>query len=78
MRLPCKVFPVQDGSHIYSARLTVSIGLPHTHAPRTKRFEAVIDSGASRCMFNADIGRFIGLDIEAGRLEQTVGISSLS
>jgi hypothetical protein len=29
-------------------------------------------------MFNADIGRFIGLDIEAGRLEQTVGISSLS
>jgi hypothetical protein len=29
-------------------------------------------------MFNADIGRYIGLDVEAGTLEQTIGIDSLS
>lgn len=29
-------------------------------------------------MFNADIGRFIGLDIQAGMLEETQGINSIS
>jgi len=29
-------------------------------------------------MFNADIGRFIGLDIQAGVLEETQGINSIS
>lgn len=71
-------FPIQDGSHIYCAQLNVSIALPYQNAPRTKRFEAVVDSGASRCMFNADIGRSIGLDIEAGRREETLGISGRS
>jgi hypothetical protein len=56
----------------------VSIALPYKNAPRTKRFEAVIDTGATRCMFNADIGRYIGLDIESGDMEETQGISMIS
>jgi hypothetical protein len=78
VRLPCKVFPVKDGSYIYSAPLNVSIALPDKNAPRTKRFEAIVDSGATRCVFNAEIGRYIGLKIEAGTLEETIGIDSLS
>lgn len=54
--------------------LNVSVALPLPNAPRTKRFEALIDSGAGRCMFHADIGRFLGLDIRAGQLERTLGI----
>jgi hypothetical protein len=78
VRFPLKASPVQDGAHVYSARLEVSIALPLKNAPRTKRFEAVVDSGATRCVFNAEIGRFIGLDIEAGKLEQTQGISAVA
>jgi len=51
----------------------VQIALPTKNAPRTKRFEATIDSGASRCLFHASI--FIGLDIEKGQVEETFGIS---
>ena len=52
--------------------LNVNIALPSKNAPpRTKRFEAVIDSGASRCIFHASIGRFIGLEIEEGTVEET-------
>jgi hypothetical protein len=74
LKVPYKVFPDQFGSHVYSARLEVSLALPTPHAPRSKRFEAIIDSGATRCMFHADIGRFLGLDIQSGHLEKTQGI----
>ena len=55
--------------------LAVNIARPAKNAPRTKRFEAIIDSGASRCVFHASIGKYIGLEIEKGSVEETVGIS---
>ena len=54
--------------------LHVNLALPNPTAPRTKRFEAIIDSGATRCIFHADIGRHLGLDIQSGQLETTQGI----
>jgi hypothetical protein len=51
------------------------MALPHPGAPRTKRFEAIIDSGATRCLFHADIARHIGLDLTSGQIEITNGIS---
>lgn len=75
MKIAYKVFPKDRyGSPGYSALLNVHISLPTPNAPRTKRFEAVIDSGATRCMFHADIGRHIGLDIQKGDQEKTQGI----
>lgn len=74
MKVPYRVFPDKNGAYLYSARLDISIALPHKGAPRTKRFEALVDSGATRCMFNAGIGRFIGLDIQSGDVEITQGI----
>jgi len=35
----------------------------------------LIDSGASRCIFHANIGKAIGFDIEKGEPEDTFGIS---
>jgi len=34
----------------------------------------MVDSGASCCLFHADIAKHIGLDLKAGRLQMTNGI----
>lgn len=38
-------------------------------------FEAVIDSGSSFCLFHSAVGEDIGLDIESGELDETMGVS---
>jgi predicted aspartyl protease len=38
------------------------------------RVDALIDSGADKCLFNAEIGREIGLEIEKGEKEIFSGI----
>lgn len=53
----------------------MQIGNPTKHSPPTKRFEALIDSGASYCIFHYDIARAIGLDVEKGEKDETVGVS---
>ena len=55
--------------------LPVQISNLAKHSQPTKRFEAIIDSGASRCIFHTSIGRAIGFDIERGRKEDTTGVS---
>jgi len=74
MKVPYRIYPDSFGSYIYSAALDISLALPVPHSPRTRRFEVIIDSGAARCMFHADIGRYLGLDMTSGRLERTQGI----
>jgi hypothetical protein len=34
-----------------------------------------VDTGASKCIFHASVGRAIGLNIESGEADQTVGVS---
>lgn len=53
----------------------MQIGNPAKHSPPTKRFEALIDSGATYCIFHHDIGKAVGFDIEKGEKEETVGVS---
>jgi hypothetical protein len=50
------------------------LALTTPNAPRTKKFECVIDSGAGRCVFHADIARFLRLDLKSGTKEMTNGI----
>lgn len=73
--VPYKVQPDQYGSFVYSVTLGVNLALPKPNAPRTKRFEAIIDSGASRCLFHASIAAYLGLDLKAGIPEYCNGIS---
>jgi hypothetical protein len=75
LRIPYKVFPDGFGGQAYSAMLNVQIALPDPKAPRTKRFEVVIDSGASRCHFHADFARHLGIDLTQCPTEPTLGIS---
>lgn len=55
--------------------MSVNIALPTKNAPRSKRFDAIIDSGASGCLFHGSIGRAIGLEIEKGEKADTLGIA---
>ncbi len=57
------------------AVLNVQIARAERNAPRSKRFEAAIDSGAGRCIFHSDIGKAIGLDVEKGQSQETVGVT---
>ncbi|HZL25318.1 MAG TPA: retropepsin-like aspartic protease [Acidobacteriaceae bacterium] len=45
------------------------------NSPRTRKFEAIIDSGATRCVFNADLAKYLGLVLKDGIREMTTGIS---
>jgi hypothetical protein len=54
--------------------LSVQIALPIQNAPRTKRFEALIDSGAGRCLFHSDFATHLGIDYKSCPVETTVGI----
>lgn len=44
----------------------IPIRLSYGHGPQTKRFEALIDSGAPDCLFSADIAAFLKIKIESG------------
>jgi hypothetical protein len=76
LKIPYKKFPAPNapGGFHYTATVPVNIALPTKNAPRSKRFDGIIDSGASQCIFHGAIGRSIGLDIAKGRVEQTLGI----
>ena len=78
MKFPYKNYPTAQGHPDLCAILLVQIGNPAKHSPPSKRFEALIDSGASRCIFHASIGKAIGFDLEKGEKEETVGISGKS
>jgi hypothetical protein len=80
LKVPYKKYPAPHAKSgfCYAASIPVSIALPAKHSPRSKRFDAIIDSGASQCLFHASIGRAIGLEIEKGGLTQTLGIAGPS
>jgi hypothetical protein len=78
--IPYKKYPAPGGFY-YAASIPVDISLPakpSLSVTRSKRFDAIIDSGASACLFHASIGRAIGLEIEQGQVEYTQGVSGQS
>jgi hypothetical protein len=75
LKFPYKQFPRSKGGYVYHAVLDVYIALPEPRAPRSKKIEAFIDSGASRTIFHASIGRALGFQIEKGELEEPLGIT---
>ena len=78
LTIPYKKNPDSSGGFYYAAFLPVNIARAEKNAPRSKRFEALIDSGASACMFNSLIGTAIGLDVTRGELIENLGIAGVS
>lgn len=51
----------------------VNVALIHGHA-KSRRFEAVVDSGSPRCLFHAGIGEAIGIQVTKGRRGSLSGV----
>lgn len=69
----CRDYPVGDEADWHPA-LSIRIANPVKHSPPSRPFEALIDTGASRCIFHASIGEAIGLKLTNGVEEKTVGV----
>ena len=80
LKFPYKRYPdpKAPGGFYYAASAPVNIALPTRNSPRSKRFDAIIDSGATNCVFHSSIGRAVGLEIEKGEPAQTQGIAGPS
>jgi hypothetical protein len=80
LKLPYKKYPAPQApdGFFYAASTPVNIARSEKNAPRSKRFDAIIDSGASGCLFHASIGRAVGLDIEKGIVAETLGVTGPS
>ena len=74
IKLPYSAYPDQFGSYSYSVKLNVQLAVTTPNAPRTKRFEAIIDSGATRCLFDWSLAEFLGIQKADCRVEVTTGI----
>ena len=51
--------------------MTLAVGYRHA---KSKRFEAVVDSGSPWCLFHSEIGKSIGIKIEKGRKGKLGGV----
>jgi hypothetical protein len=77
VRFAYKNYPRYKGVDDWAAALPVQVSNPAKHSPPCRKFEAVIDSGASLCLFHSSIGMGIGLNVEKGELDETVGVSGV-
>ncbi len=72
MRIPYRTFPGPEGSVLFYPLIRIRIG--SRRGLTTRPFEALVDSGATDCMFPASIAAAIGLDLKAGAKNQRIGI----
>jgi len=74
LKIPYKAILSTSGTTGFCTILQVQLALPLPNSPRTKRFEAYIDSGASRCLFHGDFARHLGIDLSGCKTEDTISI----
>jgi hypothetical protein len=74
IRLPYQVSSDPLNGRLASVFLNVLISNPHNPVGKCAPVQAIIDSGASGCVFDARLGRMIGLDVKAGHRTVAVGI----
>ena len=72
MRVAFKPLPSIIGPPIYYPLLRVS--LSKRHGPKSRPFEAMVDSGSADCIFHSSVASAIGIKLESGRKEIRTGI----
>lgn len=76
MRAPYRTAPGPNNTVLYTPFIRIRLG--RKHGLKSRFFEAMVDSGASDCMFHEQIASAIGIpDITTGRREQRKGISGV-
>lgn len=67
MKFPYIKFPLPSRSSYFGISLLKPIILVEiTYSKREVRYSALIDSGADFCIFDAEIGEYLGIEIESG------------
>ncbi len=74
-QVPYRKFSHVDGAHGYVVTLKVKLSTSLPNSTLTKTVDCIVDSGATRCCFHADVAEALGLDLKAGRLQTVTGIS---
>ena len=67
---PSPVFPAETSAWIP----VIPVRLSYGHGKQSLAFEAIVDSGAADCLFHAQIGKQIGLDVEKGPKRDIGGV----
>jgi hypothetical protein len=75
LRFSYKTSPDKTGGFDWVAELSIQISNAAKHSPPTKKIDAMLDSGASQCIFHSSLGRAIGLAVEKGDADRTIGVS---
>lgn len=79
VRIPYKLYPLAPDHPTYSATKTnvwvpvLNISLIYSHS-ETKRFETLVDSGASSCVSHSSVGRALGMDVKSGKETRLSGV----
>jgi len=78
MKFNYKKFPLPQESDFFGTTiLKPVIPIKIFHNDKVLRYDALIDSGADFCIFDAEIGEYLGIDIQSGLKEMFGGIQEL-
>jgi hypothetical protein len=72
MHAPYRPYPGRNGGVDFYPLIRVSAG--KKRAGRTRPFEALVDSGASDCIFHEMVAAAIDIKLESGSREQRAGV----
>lgn len=72
MEFEYKRYLLSNGEMI--ARPVIPILIRNPRNNEAIEYEALVDSGADRCVFPSEIGEMIGIDIEAGEQQYVTGV----
>lgn len=68
-------FPLPKTSSLFGdAILRPIVPISISYGGKTLRYAALIDSGADLCIFDAQIGEYLGIDLAAGTREKFGGV----
>jgi hypothetical protein len=73
MRAPYRAYPDKNGTIHFLPFIRVRLGRKRTPLI-TRAFEAIVDSGASDCIFPEAVAIALGIKVESGKKEQRNGI----
>jgi predicted aspartyl protease len=73
VRIPYTVVPSDEkGRDVAIPVLRVQLSKAEADTPPGILIPAIVDTGATYSLFPAEIGEYIGLDVEDGRMEETI------
>lgn len=72
-------FPLKERSEIFGTSiLKPIIPIEIGYEGKPVRYNALVDSGADFCIFDAQIGELLGINVRSGKLEKFGGIQTTS